>query len=43
MSGFPFLSVITLSPIVAAIIILMMPEERKENAKIHELLDSVRG
>lgn len=31
---FPFLSVITLSPIVAAIIILMLPKERGENARM---------
>lgn len=34
MEGFPFLSVITLSPIVAAIIILMMPKERATEAKM---------
>ena len=31
---FPFLSIITLSPIVAAIIILMLPKERGENARM---------
>ena len=31
---FPFLSIITLSPIVAAVIILMLPKERGENARM---------
>ena len=31
---FPFLSIIALSPILTAIIILMMPKERKENARM---------
>ena len=43
MSGFPFLSVITLSPIVAAIIILMMPKEREENAKMMGLTAMILG
>ncbi|RMG97684.1 MAG: NADH-quinone oxidoreductase subunit M [Chloroflexi bacterium] len=40
---FPFLSVITLSPIVAAIIILMLPEERKENARMLGLAAMILG
>lgn len=31
---FPFLSIITLSPIAAAVIILMLPKERGENARM---------
>ncbi|MDX1663286.1 MAG: NADH-quinone oxidoreductase subunit M [Candidatus Promineifilaceae bacterium] len=31
---FPFLSVIALSPFLAAVIILLLPEERKENARM---------
>ncbi len=31
---FPFLSIIVLSPILTAIIILMLPKERKENARM---------
>lgn len=34
MEQFPFLSVIALSPIATAIIILLLPEERKENARM---------
>ncbi|MDJ0755676.1 MAG: NADH-quinone oxidoreductase subunit M [Ardenticatenaceae bacterium] len=33
-AGFPFLSVITLSPIVAAVLILLLPKERGENARM---------
>jgi NADH-quinone oxidoreductase subunit M len=40
---FPFLSVITLSPIVAAIIILMLPKERGENARMLALATAVFG
>ena len=34
MENFPFLSVITLTPIIVAVIILLLPEERKENARM---------
>lgn len=34
MEQFPFLSVITLSPIAMAIVILLLPKERKENARM---------
>lgn len=40
---FPFLSVITFSPIVAAIIILLLPEERGENAKMLGLAATIVG
>ena len=40
---FPFLSVITLSPIAAAIIILLMPKERKENARMMALAAMILG
>jgi NADH-quinone oxidoreductase subunit M len=40
---FPFLSIITLSPIAAAIIILMMPVERKENARMMALAAMILG
>ncbi|GAB4270818.1 MAG: NADH-quinone oxidoreductase subunit M [Candidatus Promineifilaceae bacterium] len=40
---FPFLSVITLSPIVAAVIILMLPKERGENARMLALATAVLG
>lgn len=40
---FPFLSVITLSPIVAAIIILMLPKERGENARMLALAAMIIG
>ena len=40
---FPFLSVITLSPIAAAIIILLLPKERKENARMMALAAMVLG
>lgn len=40
---FPFLSIITLSPIVAAIIILMMPKERGENARMLALATMILG
>ena len=43
MENFPFLAVITLSPIVTAIIILMMPEERGENAKMLALGTMILG
>ena len=42
-SGFPFLSVITLSPIAAAIIILMLPKERGENARMLALAAMLIG
>ena len=40
---FPFLSIITLSPIVAAIIILMLPKERGENARMLALAAMIIG
>lgn len=40
---FPFLSVITLSPIVAAVIILMLPKERGENARMLALATMLLG
>jgi NADH-quinone oxidoreductase subunit M len=40
---FPFLSVITLSPIAAAVIILLLPKERKENARMMALAAMVLG
>ncbi|MFK7804326.1 MAG: NuoM family protein [Anaerolineae bacterium] len=43
MENFPFLAVITLSPIVTAIIILLMPEERGENAKMLALGTMILG
>lgn len=42
-SGFPFLSVITLSPIVAAIIMLMMPKERGNEVKMLALGTMILG
>ena len=40
---FPFLSVITLSPIAAAIIILILPKERGENARMLALTATIIG
>lgn len=40
---FPFLSVITLSPIAAAILILMLPKERGENARMLALAATLIG
>lgn len=40
---FPFLSVITLSPLVVAIIIMMLPKERGENARMMALSAMVLG
>ncbi|MCB8984981.1 MAG: NADH-quinone oxidoreductase subunit M [Ardenticatenaceae bacterium] len=40
---FPFLSVIALSPIAAAIIILMMPKERGENSRMLALAAMILG
>ncbi|MBK8984504.1 MAG: NADH-quinone oxidoreductase subunit M [Chloroflexi bacterium] len=40
---FPFLSVIALSPIVAAVIILMMPKERGENSRMLALATMILG
>lgn len=40
---FPFLSIIVLSPIVAAIIILLMPKERGENARMLALAATIIG
>jgi NADH-quinone oxidoreductase subunit M len=43
MENFPFLSVIALSPIVIAVIILLLPEERKENARMLGLAAMIIG
>ena len=43
MENFPFLSVIALSPIAAAIIILLLPEERKEDARMMGLVATLIG
>jgi NADH-quinone oxidoreductase subunit M len=43
MENFPFLSVITLSPIAIALIILLLPEERKENARMLGLAAMIIG
>lgn len=43
MVEFPFLSIITLSPIVAAAIILMLPKERGENARMLGLAAMILG
>lgn len=43
MEEFPFLSVITLSPIVTAVIILMLPKERGENARMLALAAMLLG
>lgn len=43
MENFPFLSVITLSPIFIAVIILLLPEERKENARMLGLAATLIG
>lgn len=43
MENFPFLSVITLSPIFVAVIILLLPEERKENARMLGLVGTLIG
>ena len=40
---FPFLSIIALSPIAAAIIILMLPKERGENARMLALAAMIIG
>lgn len=40
---FPFLSIITLSPIAAAILILMLPKERGENARMLALAAMIIG
>ncbi|MCB9445133.1 MAG: NADH-quinone oxidoreductase subunit M [Ardenticatenaceae bacterium] len=40
---FPFLSIIALSPIVAAIIILLLPKERGENARMMALAAMILG
>lgn len=40
---FPFLSVITLSPLVAAVIILMLPKERGDIAKMAGLATTILG
>ncbi|HFC11267.1 MAG TPA: NADH-quinone oxidoreductase subunit M [Anaerolineae bacterium] len=41
--GFPFLSVITLSPFLAAIVILLLPAERKTEAKMLALAAMILG
>jgi NADH-quinone oxidoreductase subunit M len=40
---FPFLTVIVLSPIVTAVVILLLPAERKENARMFALAATVLG
>lgn len=40
---FPFLSIIVLSPILTAIIILLLPKDRKENARMLALAGAVLG
>jgi NADH-quinone oxidoreductase subunit M len=40
---FPFLSIIVLSPIVTALVILAMPAERKENARMLALAAAILG
>jgi NADH-quinone oxidoreductase subunit M len=40
---FPFLSIITLSPIAAAVIILLMPKERGENSRMMALAAMIIG
>jgi NADH-quinone oxidoreductase subunit M len=40
---FPFLSIITLSPIAAAVIILLLPKERGENARMMALATMILG
>lgn len=40
---FPYLSIITLSPIAAAVIILMLPKERGENARMLALAAMILG
>lgn len=43
MQNFPFLSVIALSPIFMAVIILLLPKERKENARMLGLAGTLIG
>ncbi|MCO5190683.1 MAG: NADH-quinone oxidoreductase subunit M [Anaerolineae bacterium] len=43
MTQFPFLSVVALSPFVAAVIILMLPKERGENARMIALGTALLG
>lgn len=43
MEQFPFLSIIALSPFLAAAIILLLPEERKENARMVALATMLTG
>jgi NADH-quinone oxidoreductase subunit M len=40
---FPFLTVIVLSPIVTAVIILLLPKERKEDARVLALAGAIIG
>jgi NADH-quinone oxidoreductase subunit M len=40
---FPFLSIIALAPIITAVIILMLPKERKENARMLALFATALG
>jgi NADH-quinone oxidoreductase subunit M len=40
---FPFLSIIALSPIITAVIILLLPKERKENARMLALAATMLG
>ena len=41
--NFPFLSIITLSPLLAAVVILMLPKERGENARMLGLATMIIG
>ncbi|MEW5985318.1 MAG: NADH-quinone oxidoreductase subunit M [Chloroflexota bacterium] len=41
--SFPFLSIIMLSPIVAAVVILLLPKERGENARMLALAATIIG
>lgn len=43
MTSFPFLSIITLSPFAAAVVILLLPKERGENARMIALAASLLG
>lgn len=43
MSELPYLSIITLSPLVAAVIILLLPKERGETARVIALMTMIFG
>lgn len=40
---FPFLTIIVLSPIITAVVILLLPAERKENARMFALAATILG